>query len=373
MPDDLKTWLRNMADGEGFSACRIASPGPPDQLASRLRSFLGAGFHGDMNWMQDTADRRADPSALWPDVRSIIMLAFNYGPSDDPLADHQNPGKGVISCYAQGKDYHEIIKPKLIRIARALDTRTGTTSRVFVDTAPLMEKPLAARSGIGWQGKHTNLVSRSEGSWTFLGAILTASLIEPDNTVEDHCGSCSKCLEVCPTDAFPAPYRLDARKCIAYLTIEHKGHIPRHLRRPMANRIFGCDDCLAVCPWNKFAKATSDLRLHPRIETHNPPLTELLCLDDEAFRKRFAGTPVKRTGRNRFLRNVLIASGNTADRALVPLIEPHLTDPDPIVRLAAVWSLAMLLEPQEFDDRRTSSIESETDLDVRGEWFAHAT
>ncbi|MFM1817138.1 MAG: epoxyqueuosine reductase [Pseudomonadota bacterium] len=332
--------------------------------------FLAAGRHGDMAWMANNAEKRADPLKLWPDTKSIIVVSLNYGPSRDPLADHGKSQLGIVSCYAQGKDYHEIVKPKLVRIARALDERTATTSRVFVDTAPLMEKPLAQAAGLGWQGKHTNLVARNEGSWTFIGAILTSAELEPDVPEGDHCGSCKRCVDACPTDAFPAPYQLDAQRCIAYLTIEHKGHIPRDLRKPIANRIFGCDDCLAVCPWNKFARMAEEVRLHPRMETRNPTLSDLLMLDHDGFRERFKGTPVKRTGRDRFMRNVLIGAGNSGDVSLVPVVVVHLADPSTLVRAAAVWCLSNLLPTDEFLKLRAKHVFMEGDLAVLEEWDA---
>ena len=286
-----------------------------------MQAFVEAGLHGDMHWMAETQARRGSPKALWPEVRSVIMLGMSYAPASDPLAVLDQPDRAAISCYAQGKDYHDVVKSALKRVARWLVAETGAEVKVFVDTAPVMEKPLAAASGLGWQGKHTNLVSREHGSWLFLGAIFTTLVLEPDAPEADHCGSCNRCLTACPTNAFPAPYRLDPRRCISYLTIEHKGHIAPEFRKPMGNRIYGCDDCLAVCPWNKFAQAASEQRFAARAAADNPPLAELLVLDDAGFRARFAGMPIKRTGRDRFVRNVLIAAGNSGDASLLPHVE----------------------------------------------------
>ena len=291
-----------------------------------MREFLAAGAHGDMAWMATNADRRADPRALWPEVRSIVMLGINYGPDDDPLAILQDRTRGGISVYARGDDYHELIKPRLKNLGRWLIDNAGGDIKVFVDTAPVMEKPLAAAAGLGWQGKHTNLVSRQLGSWLFLGAIFTTLDLPPDAAESDHCGNCRACLDICPTAAFPAPYRLDARRCISYLTIEHKGPIPRELRALMGNRIYGCDDCLAVCPWNKFAVAGREAKLAAREALRAPRLADLARLDDAAFRALFAKSAVKRIGRERFVRNVLIAIGNSGDAALADEAERLLDD-----------------------------------------------
>jgi epoxyqueuosine reductase len=293
---------------------------------------------------------------------------MSYAPEGDPLAILQEQGRGAISCYAQGKDYHDILKRGLIVVARRLAEASGAEVKVFVDTAPLMEKPLAAAAGLGWQGKHTNLVSRTAGSWLFLGAILTTAALEPDAPEDDHCGSCRRCLDVCPTKAFPAPYQLDARRCIAYLTIEHKGHIPAEFRAAIGNRVFGCDDCLAVCPWNKFAEAAREMRFRARAETDDPPLAELLALDDTAFRARFAGTPVKRTGRDRVVRNALIAAGNSADARLLPQVEALLCDPSPLVRAMAVWALRRVASDDAIERLRARCLPAETDEAVRAEW-----
>jgi epoxyqueuosine reductase len=314
----------------------------------RLRQFLAEGAHGDMDWMDATAARRGNPRTLWPQVGSVIMLGVNYGQDSDPLAILRRRDRGAISVYARGDDYHDIIKPRLKALARWLTAQAGGDAKVFVDTAAVMEKPLAAAAGIGWQGKHTNLVSRQFGSWLFLGAIFTTLELPPDAPEVDHCGSCHACLDICPTAAFPAPYQLDARRCISYLTIEHKGSIPRELRAPIGNRIFGCDDCLAVCPWNKFAQAGRENKLAARPESTAPRLADLARLDDAAFRQLFSKSPLKRTGRTRFVRNVLIAMGNSGDAALAPEAIRLLDDPSPLVRGAAVWALSRLLPAERF-------------------------
>jgi epoxyqueuosine reductase len=336
----LKSELARVARAHGFDAVGVTRPDAIPLAKGRLAHFLAEGAHGDMIWME--GERRGDPRALWPDVRSVVLLGLNYASGGDPLAILARRERGAISVYAQGDDYHEIIKPRLKAIARWLVAQAGGDVKVFVDTAALMEKPLAAAAGVGWQGKHTNLVSRQYGSWLFLGAILTTLELPPDESEADYCGSCRACLDVCPTAAFPAPYRLDARRCISYLTIEHKGPIPRELRKPMGNRIYGCDDCLAVCPWNKFAQAGREAKLAARAELEAPRLADLARLDDAAFRQLFAKSPVKRTGRARFVRNVLIAIGNSGDASLAPEAERLLTDSSPLVRGAAVWALGRL-------------------------------
>jgi epoxyqueuosine reductase len=320
--------------------------------------------------MATTAARRGDPRALWPQVRSVIMLGLNYDQGGDPLAILRRRDRGAISTYAQADDYHDVIKPRLKALARWLTAEAGGDVKVFVDTAAVMEKPLAGAAGLGWQGKHTNLVSRQFGSWLFLGAIFTTLDLPPDAPETDHCGSCRACLDVCPTAAFPAPYRLDARRCISYLTIEHKGPIPRELRAPMGNRIYGCDDCLAVCPWNKFARAGREMKLAARGELRAPPLAELARLDDAAFRKLFAKSPVKRTGRDRFVRNVLIAIGNSGDATLAAEALRLLTDPSTLVRGAAVWALSRLLPPERFAELAAARRAQETEPLVVQEWTA---
>ncbi len=357
------------AQAAGFDILRVTTPDAIGAAGQRLGEFLADGRHGSMDWMAAHADRRADPRVLWPEARSVLMLGFSYAPAENPIATGVAADRGVISAYARGRDYHDIVKKGLKHVARLLAIETGADVKVFVDTAPLMEKPLAQAAGIGWQGKHTNLVSRSAGgSWLFLGAILTTAELPPDAPETDHCGSCRRCLDACPTQAFPAPYQLDARRCIAYLTIEHKGAIPREFRRAVGNRVFGCDDCLAVCPWNKFAEAARDQRLAAKVETANPPLADLLKLDDAQFRARFAGTPIKRTGRDKFTRNVLIAVGNSGDQDLIPRVLALLADASPIVRGAAVWALSQLADGAVWRDARSHFVATEPDADVRDEW-----
>ncbi len=368
-PADRKRAIRELARAHGFEVAGIVRPDAIAGAQPRLAQFLAEGLHGDMAWMETTAERRGDPRALWPEVRSIIMLGLNYGPDRDPLAILKARESGAISAYAQGEDYHELIKSKLKRIGRALVEALGGEAKVFVDTAAVMEKPLAAAAGLGWQGKHTNLVSLEFGSWLFLGAIFTTLELEPDAAESDHCGSCRACLDICPTAAFPAPYRLDARRCIAYLTIEHKGPIPRELRPAIGNRVFGCDDCLAVCPWNKFAKATREAKLVAREELRAPRLADLARLDDAAFRALFAKSPVKRTGRIRFVRNVLIAIGNSGDPALAAEAEHLLDDAAPLVRGAAVWALSRLT-PARLGALAAQRRGTEPDAGVQAEWAA---
>ena len=319
--------------------------------------------------MAKNADRRGDPRVLWPEVRAIVMLGINYGPQHDPLAILKQRTQGAVSVYALGDDYHDVIKPRLKRIGRWLIDCAGGDVKVFVDTAAVMEKPLAAAAGLGWQGKHTNLVSRERGSWLFLGAIFTTLDLPADSPEQDHCGNCRACLDVCPTAAFPAPYRLDARRCISYLTIEHKRPIPRDLRPLIGNRIYGCDDCLAVCPWNKFAQAGREIRLTARAALRAPQLADLVRLDDAGFRALFAKSAVKRIGRDRFVRNVLIAIGNSGDRALAPEAERLITDSSPLVRGAAVWALARL-DRRRFERCAADRRASESDADVSDEWAA---
>src|SRR5262245_43201075 len=362
----LKRLVQAEALAAGFAAVRVAAPaaiGPAQ--AERLARFLREGWHGDMGWMAATAERRRHPLALWPQARSLVMLGISYAPEDDPLAVLAERSRGAVSCYAQSADYHDVVKAGLKRVAGALQRASGAEVKVFVDTAPLMEKPLAQAAGLGWQGKHTNLVSRDHGSWLFLGAILTAAELEPDAPESDHCGTCRRCLDVCPTHAFPAPYQLDPRRCISYLTIEHKGHIAPELRKPMGNRVFGCDDCLAVCPWNKFAAAAREAKLRAREAARSPPLAELLALDDAGFRARFAGTPVKRTGRDRVVRNALIAAGNSSDPSLLPAVERLLQDASPLVRAMAVWALKQLADAEAWAAARSYYAGREIDSVVR--------
>jgi epoxyqueuosine reductase len=371
MAETLKDRIVAEAKALGFAAVRFASAEAIEGAGDALEVFLADGRHGDMLWLSSTAERRKSPRSLWPEAKSVIVLGLNYGRGGDPLDILQERSRGAISVYAQGADYHDVLKAKLKPLAARVQKLTQGEVKIFVDTAPVMEKPLAARAGLGWQGKHTNLVSREFGSWLFIGSIFTAAEIAPDVPEEDHCGACRRCLDVCPTRAFTAPYRIDARACISYLTIEHKGHIAHHFRAAIGNRIFGCDDCLAVCPWNKFASNAHKAKLAIRAESDNPPLAELLDLDDAAFRARFRGTPIKRTGRDRFLRNVLIAAGNSGDEALVPLVEARLVDTSPLVRAMVVWALSRLA-PQRFRALRAARSSLEADPTVRSEWMEEA-
>ena len=353
----------------GFDAVGVTRPDAVPEAKARLERFLAEGAHGDMLWMATTAARRASPTALWADVRSVIMLGMNYGPDTDPLAILKRCERGAISTYAQGEDYHDLIKSRLKELARWLTHKAGGDVKVFVDTAAVMEKPLAEKAGLGWQGKHTNLVSRQFGSWLFLGSIFTTLDLPADEAGFDSCGTCRACLDVCPTAAFPEPYRLDARRCISYLTIEHKGAIPRELRPLMGNRIYGCDDCLAVCPWNKFAVAGREAKLSARAELRAPKLAELARLDDAQFRKLFAKTAIKRAGRDRFVRNVLIAIGNSGDASLVPEAARLLDDASALVRGAAVWALSRLVPREQLAAWK----KAERDASVNEEWSAALT
>jgi epoxyqueuosine reductase len=363
--------LVEAAGALGFDAVAVTLPVVSSQSRDGLARFLGEGHHGDMAWLAARPERRSDPLVMWPQVRSVIMLGVNYGPDRDPLAVLGARDRGAISVYARGDDYHDVIKKRLKRLARWLMGEAGGDVKVFVDTAAVMEKPLAAAAGIGWQGKHTNLVSRRFGSWLFLGAIFTTLDLPPDPAEADHCGSCRACLDVCPTAAFPAPYRLDARRCISYLTIEHKGPIPRALRPQIGNRIYGCDDCLAVCPWNKYARQGREAKLAARAALQAPALADLAGLDDHGFRRLFAKTAIKRTGRDRFLRNVLIAIGNSADAGLAVHAERLLADPAPVVRGAAVWALSRLVSRDAMTALATRH-RAEPDAAVREEWTAAA-
>ena len=365
--DKLVAELRARAAALGFEAFGIAPADARPDLPEKLNAALAAGWHGDMEWMAETAERRASPAGLWPEAKSVILLGINYGPERDPLEILQEKSKGSISVYAQNRDYHEIIKGRLKELAGLLARRSGAQVKVFVDTAPLMEKPLAEAAGLGWQGKHTVLVSREFGSWLFLGAIVTDAELPGDKPHEESCGSCTRCLEICPTNAFPAPFQLDSRRCLAYLTVEHKSQIPLEFRVPMGNRIYGCDDCLAVCPWNKFASISREAKLRARPELEGPALAELVQLDDAGFRMLFAGSPIKRIGVARFLRNVLIAIGNSDDQSLVPLAERRLDDADPLVRGAAIWALRRLA-PERAAALRLAYLPRESDSSVRLEW-----
>jgi epoxyqueuosine reductase len=365
---NLVNALREKAQAEGFVACHIAPAALSDQTRQRFARWLAEGSHGEMLWMESRADQRGDPQILWDQVRSIIMLGMSYAPDHDPMALAETHDRARISVYAQGRDYHDVVKGALKRLAGWLVHQQGGDVKVFVDTAPVMEKALAEAAGLGWQGKHTNIVSRTEGSWLFLGAIYTTLNLEPDAPVGDHCGSCRACQDICPTNAFPAPYRLDARRCISYLTIEHKGSIPADLRAGIGNHIYGCDDCLSVCPWNKFASAASAHKAFlPRAELVAPRLEDLLQLDDAGFRALFSASPIKRIGRNRFVRNVLIAAGNSGDAGLLPLVIGLLDDPDAVLRGAAVWALSRLDRAQ-FAVERVTRVTGEVDALVLAEW-----
>ena len=361
--------IRHRALGLGLDAVRFARAALPAEAADRYRRALAEGHHGTMDWLARDPDRRASPAGLWPAARTAIVCGLNYGPEQDPLAGLERTDRGYLSVYARHRDYHDVLKGRLKELAGWVAARFACEVKVFVDTAPVLEKPLAQRAGLGWQGKHTNLVSREYGSWLFLGEILTDLELPADEPERDHCGRCRSCLDVCPTDAFPAPYRLDARRCVSYLTIEHKGPIPSALRPLMGNRIFGCDDCLAVCPWNKFAQAGRELKLQAREDLTAPPLDELAALDGAGFRARFSGSPVKRIGRDRFVRNVLIAIGNSGEPGLATAAEALLADPSALVRGAAVWALARL-RPERRCELRAAHLAAERDETVREEWAA---
>ncbi len=369
----LLTAFEEKARALGFDGVKIAAADSIPEAGERLRHFLDKGYEGSMGWMAETANRRSSPQALWPEVRSVIMLAMNYGPGsaphEHPLAHLADKTTGGISVYARHRDYHDVIKGRLKELASFLVSRSGGDVKVFVDTAPVMEKPLGEAAGLGWQGKHTNLVSRDLGSWFFLGSIFTTLDLPPSGAERDHCGSCRACLDSCPTNAFPAPYQLDARRCISYLTIEHPGPIPDAFREAIGNRIYGCDDCLAACPWNKFAEAAREAKLIAREEMITPKLADLLSLDDAAFRQLFSGSPVKRIGRGKFLRNVLIAAGNSGEIELLGKIEALLDDADALVRGTAVWALGQLSAQEDFQARKTAALRVETDETVRSEWL----
>ena len=367
---DLKSTLIAQAATCGFDAVGIADPASIADAGPRFQQFLDDGAHGEMDWLARDPERRIDPRVLWNDVKSVIMLGVNYGPDSDPTAILSHRSHAAISVYAQGDDYHDLIKKRLKEVARWLVATGGGDVKVFVDTAAVMEKPLAQSAGLGWQGKHTNLVSREFGSWLFLGAIYTTLDLPRDEAVIDHCGSCRACLDSCPTDAFPAPYRLDARRCISYLTIENKGPIPREFRKSIGNRIYGCDDCLAACPWNKFAQQGREAKLAAREALRAPSLAELSRLDDAQFRALFTKSPIKRIHRERFLRNVLIAIGNSGDVALVAEAMRLLDDASPLVRGAAVWALSQLMPRDDFDALASSRLTSESDASVRDEWVS---
>ncbi len=367
----MRAQIRDLALAQGFDAVGFAPAHAINHARAGLQEFLAAGHHGDMGWMQTRADERADPQKLWPDARSAIVLAISYAPGTDPLPALSNRDRATISVYARGDDYHDIIKKRLKAIARTIVGKYAGDVKVFVDTAPLMEKPLAQAAGIGWQGKHTNLVSREHGSWLFLGIILTTLELGPAEPEADHCGTCQRCLDICPTKAFLGPHKLDARRCISYLTIEHKGPIPRELRPLMGNRIYGCDDCLAVCPWNKFAAPTGEAAFKSRTGNDALRLTDLATLTDESFRLRFRNSPVKRIGRDRFIRNVLNAIGNSADTSLAGPATSLLRDASPLVRGAAIWAARRLMTDPEFQELRTIQGNGEADPIVLEEWGAN--
>jgi epoxyqueuosine reductase len=363
----LTDFLKAEAADKGFDLCRITGPDAIPQAPARLADFLAADYHGTMEWMAETEARRADPRVLWSDVRSVVLFGMNYGPEHDPRDVLAMPDRAAISVYAQNRDYHDLIKGRLKEVATRFAARGGEDVKVFVDTAPVMEKPLAAAAGLGWQGKHTNLVSRTHGSWLFLGSLFTTADLLRDEPERDHCGSCRACLDACPTDAFPAPYKLDARRCISYLTIEHKGPIEPHFREKIGNRIYGCDDCLAACPWNKFAALASEMKLVARDDLKAPRIADLLTLDDPTFRTHFSGSPVKRIGRDRFVRNVLIAAGNSGDRSLIAPCIRLADDAAPVVRGMAAWALSRLMEASEFE-RFAAGRADDADEDVRAEY-----
>ncbi|HEX2816578.1 MAG TPA: tRNA epoxyqueuosine(34) reductase QueG [Phenylobacterium sp.] len=366
--DTAEDLIRAKALALGFDACHFTPIPDAWPASAHLAEFIDAGRHGELGWIADTAERRAHPRAMWAEARSAIVLGMNYGPDHDPLAVLGEPTRGAISVYAQGDDYHELIKGRLKALARWLQVRFGGELKVFVDTAPLLEKPLAEQAGMGWQGKHTNLVSREFGSWLFLGSILTTLELAADAPETTTCGTCQACLDICPTRAFPAPYQLDARRCISYLTIELKGPIPREFREALGNRIYGCDDCLAVCPWNKFAAIAAEQKLQAREALRAPSLADLARLDDVQFRVLFAKSPVKRIGRDRFVRNVLYAIGNSGQPQLAAEAQRLLDDPSPLVRGATVWALSRLMEGAVFDALRGKHLRVETDVDVLAEW-----
>lgn len=360
--------IRERALSLGFDAVGFALPSDIGQAGRELMEFIALGRHGDMKWMAEKLSLRANPKTLWSEVRSVVMVATNYGPAVDPLENISDTSTGTISVYARNHDYHKILKNRLKQLGNWMSLSLGGKIKVFVDTAPVMEKPLAQAAGLGWQGKHTNLVSKAYGSWLFLGAIFTTCDLPSEPAISDSCGSCRRCLDVCPTHAFPAPYQLDARRCISYLTIEHKGQIAKEFRGAIGNRIFGCDDCLAVCPWNKFARVTRETKLTAREDLLTPDLSMLAGLSDQKFRSFFAGSPIKRLGRDRFVRNVLVAVGNSANSALADAAAARLTDPSPLVRGMAVWAWKQLVNPEQVVARRMNHLRWESDTEVRAEW-----
>ena len=365
----MKERIRTKAKEEGFDAIGFAQAEMGFREKARLEAFVSLGQHGDMTWMSDHLERRKDPRTLWPDVRSVIAVAMNYGPKVNPLDDLRSINRANISVYARNKDYHNVIKKRLKKLGRWLGKEFDCDLKVFVDTAPILEKPLGQAAGIGWQGKHSNLVNQNFGSWLFLGEIFTTLKLDPDEMEVDHCGSCTKCLDICPTNAFPEPYMLDASRCISYLTIEHKGHIPLEYREKMGNRIYGCDDCLAVCPWNKFSKMAREAAFIPREDLNLPLLEDFLSLDDSLFREKFSGSPIKRIGRDRFIRNVLIALGNSSIRVPSIGLLNLLNDPSSIVRAMCVWVLGRILPINKMKELSVQHLKSEMDKTVREEWY----
>jgi len=365
---DIRSEILAHAQALGFDAVRIAAANAAPDAREHLSEFLAEGRHGDMDWMEKNAEKRAAPLSLWPEAKSVVVVACNYAPERDPLEALAERETGVISAYAKGDDYHDVMKTKLRRLAEFVHRQFGAEVKLFVDTAPVMEKPLAQAAGLGWQGKHTNLVSREFGSWLFLGSLFTTLELSPDEPEDDHCGVCTRCLDVCPTNAFTAPYRIDARRCIAYLTIEHKDHIAEEFREAIGNRVYGCDDCLAVCPWNKFAQTANEARFHAREALRAPRLQDLAKLDDAGFRALFRASPIKRIGRDRFVRNVMIAVGNSGEASLAPSAEALLADPSPLVRAMAVWALGRLLDGDAFSRLADKHAPNESDDAVRTEW-----
>jgi len=367
----LQKTLIHKAQEIGFDICRFTKADLSLETGEKLEAAISKNHHGTMQWMAETLERRRHPNAMWCEAKSAILLGMNYGPQTDPLETLSRQDKATISVYARNRDYHDIIKGKLKTLAGWFAAKSGSEVKVFVDTAPLMEKPLAQKAGLGWQGKHTNLVSREFGSWLFLGSILTTAELEEDDSETDHCGNCTACLDICPTKAFPAPYQLDARRCISYLTIEHDGPIPVEFREAMGNRIYGCDDCLAVCPWNKFAEQTNEIKLAARDDLNAPELSELIELDDAAFRKKFSGSPIKRIGRDRFIRNVLIAIGNSKSNELKQSAIEKLQNENATVRGAAIWAVSRLEEEGVFTDMKAHALKTETNEAVLMEWKKH--
>ena len=368
----LKQDLLARSESLGFDICRITPAELPNDIGKKLEQSVVLKRHATMGWMETTLERRKSPTAMWDEAKTAIMLGMNYGPDVNPLETLEQKSKATISVYARNRDYHDLIKGKLKTLAGWLTSQTGEDVKVFVDTAPLMEKPLAKQAGLGWQGKHTNLVSRDFGSWLFLGSILTKAELESDQSEEDRCGSCSSCLDICPTKAFPAPYQLDAGRCISYLTIEHEGSIPHQFREAMGNRIYGCDDCLAVCPWNKYAQETAQIKLQAREDLMAPNLKNFAQLDDAGFRKMFSGSPIKRIGRDKFLRNVMIAIGNSQDQSLKSIVIQNSKDQNAVVRGASIWALSKLEDKDIFVDMRSKALKQEADESVREEWNINA-